>query len=784
MTSSAAPRPPRSAPFVLLSRAVPVALALIAGAAAGGAPRSAAEEPGGPESRPRSGQRERIPLGFTREAWDDQARLEEEFAKRLDRRRIARSLRALSAGAHRAGTEGGRRVALLVKKEIENAGFRPEIVSYRFYNTHPGPRSIHLTEPEKRPLTLVEDRIPGDPYTDTAANHRAFVAYSGSGTVEGKVVYAGQGTEREFRVLDEAGISLAGRIALMRYFGAGEGAKILRAQERGAVGAVLYADPLEDGFVHGAVYPRGNWRPEGSIMRRSIIATPYGGDPLTPGWAAKADARRLDPAEVPGLPHIPVLPISYRDAAAVLSFLEGPEAPPSMRGGLLREGRPLVYRLGTGPARVRLSVSMKPRTDTIRNLIVRIPGEEEPNAWILLGNHHDAWIYGAGDPSSGTAADLEVLRALGDLRRRGWRPRRTLIVAFWDAEEMNLGGSTEWAEEHADELRRKGVAVINMDSAVFNGERPLYVAASPCLHRLFREVASAVRSPAGAGSLADRWLELQNEMRGKTSVDGFGPDYDPKAPFDAPYIDPIPLGDDQTPFVEFLSIPGSDMYYGADYGMYHSLYENEHWMRTVVDPEFEHHRAMADFHGRLGLRLAMAPVLPLDAVATADAWRDAMGALERRADEKGIPTRALKPVRRSLRRFRQAAREFADVREEVLAGVSWGASDAPERLVAVNRQLAAVDRSFFQAEGLPGFPLARNLWAVSPGPVPDLADGRLPGLRWPLEAGREASLANEVAVYGLALDEATAHLHRAQGILETLKGPSPLDGAAPAPPTP
>jgi N-acetylated-alpha-linked acidic dipeptidase len=719
-----------------------------------------------------------IPLGFTASAWEEQRRLEEAFAAALKTERIARTLDALSAGPHRTGTEGGRRVALHVLKTVENAGFEAEVVTYLFYNSHPGPRSIQMTAPEKHRLSLAEDRIPGDPFTDATSDHLGFNAYSGSGTVEGNVVYVGQGTWHDFQTLEKHGISLRGRIALMRYFGAGEGAKVLRAQERGAVAAVLYADPREDGFVHGPVYPYGNWRPEGAIMRRSVIGTPYGGDPLTPGWAARPDARRLDPQDVSGLPRIPVLPISYRDAAIVLSHLRGARVPREMQGGIERDGRPLDYHFGPGPARLRLSVTMKNRTDTIRNIIVRIPGKEEPNAWVILSNHHDAWIYGAGDPSSGTAADLEILKVLGDLKRKGWRPRRTLIFAFWDAEEMNLGGSTEWAEEHADELRRKGVAVINMDSAVFNGERPLYVGASPCLHRLFREVAAEVASPAGKGSLSDRWRELQNAMRGMGSVDGFSADYAPSRRFDEPYIDPIPLGDDQTPFVEFLSLPGSDMYYGADYGMYHSLYENSHWMRTVVDPGFRHHRAMAEFHGRLGLRLVMAPMLPLDAVGTADAWHAALSALERRAEQKGVALRIFKPARRSLRRFRQAAREFAEVRDLALTSEEWLSPEAPARLVAVNRQIAAVERSFFEADGLPGYPLSRNLWAASPSPVPGLADARLPGLRWPLEQGREASLAIHAEIYGLALDEATAHLHRAQGILETLIGPPPEGVAA------
>ncbi len=450
-----------------------------------------------------------LPLGFTEQAWDQESALEAEYAALLDRGRLSRTHRELTREPHRAGTEGGRRVARYIEQEAEKAGFRPEVSEYLFYNSHPGARSIEMTAPVRRALSLAEDRIPGDPFTERSGEHLAFCAYSGSGTAEGDVVYVGQGTAPEFQALKERGISLEGRVALMRYFGEDEGRKVLRAQQEGAVAAILYADPLEDGFVQGPVYPQGNWRPPGSIMRRSLLATPYEGDPLSPGWAAVPGAKRLDPRSIDGLPRIPVLPISYRDAALIVSQLGGPAAPEPMQGGLLKqavvalaprsrraapvpEGVTLVdsYRLGPGPARVRLSVKMEPRTDTIRNVLVRIPGKEEPEAWIILSNHHDAWIYGAGDPSSGTAALLETLRAFGAMRSRGWQPRRTLILAFWDAEEMALGGSTEWAEDHAETLRRKGVAVINMDSAVSNGEPPLFVGPVAEVHK---------RDPTGTG---------------------------------------------------------------------------------------------------------------------------------------------------------------------------------------------------------------------------------------------------------------------------------------------
>jgi N-acetylated-alpha-linked acidic dipeptidase len=722
------------------------------------------------------------PLGFSPRAWDEQQLIESKFSGFLDPARISRTHAALTAAPHRAGTPGSRRVAEYIAAEAGEAGFKAEIVQYEFYNSHPGPRRIEMTAPVRRSIPLEEDRIPGDRFTDDRKAHRAFCAYSGSGRAEGEVVYVGQGRGEDFRALDERGVALAGRIALMRYFGEGEGTKVLRAQDRGAVAVVLYADPAEDGFVHGEVYPKGNWRPPGSIMRRSVADPPYEGDALSPGWAAKPGARRLDPAAVAGLPRIPVLPISYREARGILGRMEGPEAPRSMQGGLAHAGdarpgtagerrpgftgmEPIVYRLGPGPARLRMEVAMDNRTDIIHNVLVRIPGAAEKDAWVIQGNHHDAWIYGAGDPSSGTAAQIETLRAFGRLQKIGWRPRRTIVAAFWDAEEMGLGGSTEWAEDHADELRHKGVAVINMDSSVFNGDRPLYVAASPCLHRLFRQTARAVPAPVGEGSLWDEWLRLQRATLVHGSVDAFGADFDPEARLVEPHIEPVPLGDDQTPFVAHLGIPGSDMYHGADYGMYHSLYEDRHWMETVVDPGFRLHRTMADFHGRLILRLANAPIVPVEPGETAAAWRRAVDDLIGRAKEKGIAARTFKPLVRALDRFSVAADGFAAARDAALARDDWPLFGGPAGLAGTNREVAAVDKALFAPAGLPDLPWYRSLWAGTTRDIPDLEDGRLPGLRRAVEKGSRDDLPDQIALYQESLDLATAHLRHARAAI-------------------
>lgn len=331
--------------------------------------------------------------------------------------------------------------ARYLHERLESYGFVTETVTYQALLPAPLSVSVELLEPEYLKLPTTEARVPGDPFSDTAAEHPGWSAYSPSGVAEGQVVYAHFGSEWDLEKLAGLGVEVRGKILLVRYFGTGTGRKVHNAQRAGAAGVVLYADPAEDGYRFGDVYPKGNWRPPESIMRRTAIDLPYDGDPLSPGWASKPGARRLRSDEV-ALPTIPVLPVSYGSAETILARLGGEPAPREWQGAL-----PLTYRTGPGPARLRIQTEMALEDGPIRNVIGRLAGVDQPDQWVLASNHHDAWIYGAGDPSSGTAALLELARALGELARSGHRPRRTILVAFWDAEELMLGGSTEWVED-------------------------------------------------------------------------------------------------------------------------------------------------------------------------------------------------------------------------------------------------------------------------------------------------------------------------------------------------
>jgi N-acetylated-alpha-linked acidic dipeptidase len=717
------------------------------------------------------------PTSFTRNHAASQRDLEQRLRARISRERMRADLERLASKPHRAGSAAGREIAHFIAAELRGAGLDAETVEYVHYLS--SPKSVHaeIVLPDAVPLKLTEDVIAADPFSHDAEQHPGWNAYSASGAVTAQIVYAHHGSRYDFAQLERLGVDLKNRILLMRYFGAGEGEKVLRAQHAGAAAVILYSDPKDDGYVYGDTYPDGPWRPPGSIMRRSILDSP--GDPLSPGWASRPGAKRLSPSKVEELPHIPVMPISYREAEKILQRLAGPVAPSAWQGGL-----PLTYHLGPGPVTVRLDVKMKNQDGRIWNAIARIPGRDFPDEWIVLGNHHDAWIYGAGDPSSGTAAFLELGRAFGSLLAEGWRPRRTIVLAAFDAEEITLGGATEWMEDHASELSEKAVAILNMDSAVFNPDRPLSVSASGSIRGLWLDTARAVPDPRQKIPTYDVWLEAQNRFRNVPSVDLADPAAE-NPPLREPLVFSDPIGDDQTVFYLHLALPVSDMYYGADYGVYHSIYENPHWLKTIVDPDFAYHEVMASMLGTAAVRMSEADLLPFDLAAAASDWQTELASLREafgeRADDRAKPelldpragNRAkpeplddgadkraepkpldegagLESLEQLAAQWHEAATDLDAARRDLL--FNGAASQIPvEQWRDWNLELRRVERSFYARRGLPGSPWSRNLFSALRF---ESEASTLPGLRWALEDGDRKQFEKQKSAYAKALKNA------------------------------
>jgi N-acetylated-alpha-linked acidic dipeptidase len=685
--------------------------------------------------------------GFSKSSSSRELEYENRLKSLLSPKRVEDHLRWLTSRPHRTGTEGARITADYILQRLKEWGISAEIVRYEAYLPAPVSVSVQLIAPIRRTLPTTEKQIPGDPFTKDVAKHPGWNAYSPSGEATGEVVYAAHGSSEAFDTLRSLGVDVRGKIVLMRYFGAGEGTKVKNAEDAGAAGVVLYSDPKEDGYHYGDVYPDGNWRPWDGIMRRSIIRLPYDGDPLSPGFASTPDAKRLKPQQL-DLPKIPVLPISYRSAEQILRLMKGPVAPYEWQGDL-----PLTYKVGPGPAKLRIRTQMDNRDRPMLNVLGKIEGIDSPEEWIIVGNHHDAWIFGAGDPSSGTASLLELAHGLGDLMKEGFKPRRTLILAFWDAEEMLLGGSTEWVEEHAEELLEKGVACINMDSSVFNTDRPLSVSAHPVLHHLFREASKNIQDPRTKLSTFEKWRDLQNQYRNTPGVDGWGEFFDPSKTLTEPYIFESP-SDDAAPFYYYLAIPASDMYYGADYGMYHSIYENFHWMKTVVDPTFEYHVVMSELQGIVSLRLANADLVPLDYAEEARYWRKSYNLLKETAETNNKKIANLAEALSLIDRWEAEANGLSNDVRTLLN------SDKKVNFTEINRSMYMLPRNFYRKSGTAANLYDRNMFVGS--------SGILPGLNSSLEKGKDTE--DESKIYLSALQSRVKNLQKIRQQIQIANG--------------
>jgi N-acetylated-alpha-linked acidic dipeptidase len=655
--------------------------------------------------------------GFT----PDRAAWEREFEKRLlalpRPEECGELLREITRTPHLAGTEGNKRVADLVAAEFLKAGLDVERPTYDVLLSYPKTARLEVVgEPGVR-LARPEEPIESDPDTAVAPSQPPWCAYSPSADFEAEVVYANHGSAEDYDRLAAMGISARGRIALVRYFGGYRGGKSLEAEKRGVAALLVYSDPVDDGWFQGSVYPEGPWGPLSHVQRGAVVydfAIP--GDPLTPGWASLAGARRIKESESTILPKVPMMPLSARDAAEILARLRGPAVPSGWQG----VATPNTYRVGPGPVRLHLTIENTREVRTIENVIGVLRGSEEPEKKILLSNHHDAWVYGAVDPSSGTAAIIALARAMGRLAREGWRPRRTIVFGSWDAEEYTLTGSTEWGEEHEADLGRNAVACLNVDEATSGNE--LSVSASPLLFALLRAAAADVPDPGRPGkSIADGWRETGNKVSARSYASG-GSDRDPLP------ISVLGSGSDYTVFFNRLGVPSTDLVFDGPYGVYHSVYDDYRWMATQGDPGFVYHAAMARYVGVLALRLANADLYPFGA---ADYGREIARYAEELAKSRKAPG-----LESDLERLKAQALSWsreAQTTQEALAGrLSRGelrGSDAAR----ANDWLLSLERSLLDADGLPGRFWFRHLVYA---PLPSYLAETLPAIREAAEAGK------------------------------------------------
>ncbi|MEK7241046.1 MAG: M28 family metallopeptidase [Gemmatimonadota bacterium] len=688
--------------------------------------------------------------GFSAAAASRERSLEAELARTLSRDSTGAWFKFLTDEPHPAGSVRNKELADYIADRYRAWGL-DHVQLHRYDVLLPWPREVKvtMTTPTVYEATLREDAYPQDPHSAKDPGI-TYLGMSASGDVTGELVYASSGNPSDYDWLEAQGVDLKGKIALVRYSVpySYRGFKALTAEKRGLKALLIYSDPAEDGFKKGKTFPDGPWGPESHIQRGSITYDfMVAGDPLTPGYASVPGAPRIKESESLSMPKIMMVPMSYRDARPLLQALGGPEAPSSWQGAL-----GFAYHVGAGPATVRVKVDMDGATRPIWVVEGRITGTEEPGKYVVLGNHRDAWVYGAVDPSSGTATQMELARVLGSQARMGRRPKRTIVFASWDAEEWHLTGSTEWGEQFADDLRKNAIAYLNVDGSTSGSKFDAGAIAS--LNALVSQTVRDVKDPVADGSVLDAWgRALNSEVREAMIGGGATRGATAKRPIDYPG-NALGSGSDYTVFLNFLGLPIVEMSFSGPYGVYHSIYDNYYWMTQFGDPGFKYMTVMAEVWGRMALRLANAEHYPHDFGLYAQRVGEFIDALEAQPLVKG---------KLEFARVRAAQASWAGAASalEHALRAALAAAPSPARVKAladVNEAMRAVEQQFLNTDGIPGRPWFRH---VLYAPKYTYAAMTLPGVQEAVDAGDWSRAAAQLEIVAARIEAVAAATRRA-----------------------
>ena len=627
--------------------------------------------------------------GFSSARSQDERRLEDQFRAVPAPDSAREHLRRLTVDPHIAGTKEDYATAVYVRDQMRSFGLPAELKEYQVWLNYPKTDPIvELISARRERLSVREAVIKEDPTSSSPKITPLFNGYSPTGDVTAELVYANYGLPPDYEALQKAGVDVKGKIVIVRYGNSFRGVKAKVAQDHGAIGCIIYSDPADDGYVQGDVYPKGPWRPVTAGQRGSVqFLFQYPGDPLTPGKPAIPGVPRLTLEEAYGdIPRIPVQPLAYDQARRLIEPLKGPVRPKGFQGGF-----PFAYHVGgTSAVRVHLKTDMDYQSRTLWDVVARIDGAAEKDRWVVMGNHRDAWVFGAVDPNSGTATMLETARAFGQLLKQGWQPRRTIILCSWDGEEYGLIGSTEWAEENAAELQQKAVAYLNVDVAV-NG--PNYGASAvPSLWKLIRAATREVKDPNSGKSVYQQWQDRAREQRGELDAESEA------------RIGPLGSGSDYTPFLQHLGVPSTDMGFGGDYGVYHSAYDSFYWMTHFGDPDFVYHVAAAQLWGTMAIRLADADGLSFDYTDYANQIREYFDESIRLAKHRRLDSAIdEKSINEAVRNFSEEAVRLERERQKLVADADKSPSSAA-KLRRLNDALMGAERAFIDERGLRGRP--------------------------------------------------------------------------------
>lgn len=540
-------------------------------------------------------------MGFSDTAAARHIEWEKQFDALLSASNMDTWMQFMTARPHHVGSPHDKANAEYMANLFRQWGYQTEIVTYYPLFPTPKTRVLELLGSKPYKAKLNEPALKEDATSKQQKEQLpTYNAYSADGNVTAELVFVNRGVPADYEELERMGIDVKGKIVIAKYGGSWRGIKPKVAAEHGAVGCIIYSDPADDGYAQGDTYPEGPYRRKDGVQRGSVMDMPvYPGDPLTPGTGATKDAKRLNRSEATTIMKIPVLPISYEDALPLLQALKGPVAPATWRGAL-----PITYHVGPSTGKVHLQLAFNWDLKPLYNVIATLPGKELPDEWIIRGNHHDAWVNGAADPVSGMVAEMEEARAIGELVKKGFRNKRTLVYCAWDGEEPALLGSTEWAEDHAAELKQKAVAYINSDG---NSRGFINAGGSHSLEPFFNEILSQVTDPQTGVSIGERryaaaMVRAPEASRAKQIGDK-------KMKLAA-----LGAGSDYSPFLQHLGIISMNLAFGGEGsgGEYHSIYDSYDLFTRFKDPGFDYGVALTKTAGRVMLRLCNADILPVD----------------------------------------------------------------------------------------------------------------------------------------------------------------------------
>lgn len=677
-------------------------------------------------------------IGFRHPA--EQLKLDRAFMAIPDAALAGQELKTLTAAPHVAGSPEDYATAQYVAQKFRQAGLQTEIVPYRVMMNLPA--EIQVTAYDGTGEQIMSgptpEHVSSDPYQDDKRIVEAFNEYSPSGNVTAEAVYANYGRPQDFAALTARHIDVRGKIVIVRYGENFRGVKVYLAQKYGAVGVIIYSDPADDGYFRGDPYPKGPYRPASGVQRGSVeYLFRYPGDPTTPGIASTPslpDSKRTPLQDATDVPTIPSTPLSYRDAAPILKALAGPESPRSWQGAL-----PFTYHTGPGPVKVHMLLRQNYALRTIWDVVGKIPGTKYPNAWVIVGNHRDAWTFGAVDPNSGTAAMLEAVHGMGALMSQGWKPQRTILFCSWDGEEEALLGSTEWAEQHANELAH-AAAYFNIDVGVSG---PNFTAAAvPSLKPFVVNITRLVPSPQG-GTVFDAWRRQLRKTQAQSGAVNSNPDGNA---IEGVELDNLGSGSDYTPFLQHLGVPSTDIESSGPYGVYHSAFDNYTWFTRFADPTFAYLQQQARVLGLEALTMADADLLPYNYQVYGDAVISYLEAAQSKAQKAGMQSLNFAPALAAAARFRLAGAHALSAEKEPSGN-----------LAEENQLLRKTEEDLLSSAGLPNRPWYKHT-IYAPGVLTGYAAVAIPGVNEAIDSRNSRRAASQLIVLTAALNHAAVTL--------------------------